>query len=236
MPGLREKTKGGFFYKIFFEHLLKQGVNITRYFQIRQTWSSKSNVGKIRGSQKGTNHPCESCKAASSQNFCFAQIREIYYLYLQLYFFSYRAKPNSTPGHFIQKIGVNPIQSNRLNFNYINQFYQQFFLLKAVSKCEFKLVLKESDQSLNSVLFESRKNRAVIELVDRTDALFEFRRDIPLTSKQGQRRQIVFRMSCLHFQSVAAVNFRYSKWQGSKFLQIFEAQNQNFLIILWQNS
>ena len=34
-------------------------------------------------------------------------------------------------------------------------------LLKAVSKCEFKLFLKESSQLLNSVLFDSKKSTAV---------------------------------------------------------------------------
>ena len=62
--------------------------------------------------------------------------------FIQLYFFYYGTKPNSTPGHLIQKIGVNPFYSNRLNFTYKNQFHWQFFLLKTVSKCEFKLFLK----------------------------------------------------------------------------------------------
>ena len=41
------------------------------------------------------------------------------------------------------------------------------------------------DTKQNLIKMDLGLKNFIIELVDRTDALFEFRRDIPLTSKQG---------------------------------------------------
>ena len=80
---------------------------------------------------------------------------------LQLYFFYYRTKPNSMFGHFVPKTAQNQTLTPLLVTRTASKTIFCKNNSKLCSKMDLHQLWERSDQVLNLVLFDSKKNIAV---------------------------------------------------------------------------